>query len=82
MDGDQWAFAGPIGAKSVRSPTANVSAICTVPPLPAARVAAMRAALEKVSESIAAVQDIQMALALAARISQSASDMFDATATV
>lgn len=53
-----------------------------VPPLPAARVAAMRAALEKVSESIAAVQDIQKALALAARISQSASDMFEATATV
>jgi hypothetical protein len=51
-----------------------------VPSLPAARVAAMRAALEQVAESIAAVQSIQMALALAARISQSASDMFDATA--
>ena len=51
-----------------------------VPPLSDARVAAMRAALQKVSESIAAVQDIQMAIALAAKISQSASDMFDATA--
>jgi len=53
-----------------------------VPPLSAERVEAMRVALQKVSKSIAAVQNIQMALALAASISQSASDMFDATATV
>jgi len=52
-----------------------------ITPPSAGQIEAMRAALEQVSKSIAAVQNIQMALALAATISQSASDMFDATAT-
>jgi hypothetical protein len=51
----------------------------TIKPLPKARVAAMQEALEKISESIAATKNIQAALELATTISQSASDMFDAT---
>ncbi len=52
-----------------------------IPPLSNTRVEAMRAALQTVSRSVAAVQNIQAALALAVTISQSASDLFDATAT-
>ena len=52
-----------------------------VTPLSAPRVQAMQTALDKVNQSIKAVQNIQAALALAVGISQSASDLFDATAT-
>jgi hypothetical protein len=52
-----------------------------IPPLSESRVAALRAALQRLSRSIAAVQNIQAALALAVTISQSATDLFDATAT-
>lgn len=51
----------------------------TIKPLPKARVEAMRKALEKVSESIAATKNIQAALELAVTISQSASNLFDVT---
>jgi divalent metal cation (Fe/Co/Zn/Cd) transporter len=51
----------------------------TIKPLPKARVEEMQEALEKISESIAATKNLQAALELAATISQSASDMFDAT---
>jgi uncharacterized protein YjiS (DUF1127 family) len=51
----------------------------TIKPLSAARVQAMQEALGKVSKSIEAVKNIQAALELAAAISQSASDLFDAT---
>jgi hypothetical protein len=52
-----------------------------VTPLSAQRVQAMQTALNQVNESIKAVKDVQAALTLAVRISQSASDLFDATAT-
>lgn len=51
----------------------------TIKPLSKERVQAMREALKKVSESIAAVKNVQAALELAVAISQSASDLFDAT---
>jgi hypothetical protein len=52
-----------------------------VPPLSPAQVQAMQTALQEVSRSIKTVKNIQTALATAAAISQSASDLFDATAT-
>jgi len=52
----------------------------TIKPLSKARVEAMQEALEKISESIAATRNIQAALKLAATISQSATEMFEASA--
>ena len=51
----------------------------TVVPLSAEQVAAIRRALEQVSRSIAAVENIQTALAVAAAIARSASSMSAAT---